>query len=349
MKMKFQNDKKYSIKSLKKLNEVKKQQKRILKYSKRQHLLINKKTKKEVKNKIKIKKKKPPKSKLINSKEDCSNYYKKQMENTFKKIGGKIFKKLLSKDIINGSMNDIFKKHSIDMNYRMLLIGYLFHITEINKIDFEAYFLTINIFDNYLLKTKKKINNIQSEKILLTSLYIAAKFECVNSITSEWISFFEINGHHFSSFEIEEEEKEIYDTIGIIFYDNQYNEYIGILISDFEMNYKLYCENENNKLEKIKSTFIYFLKLIPLEYSTFYLNKKFFLIITSMIYAFDFIKNQNKDFDNEYKIFHDWVIAILNSLKIDLKDTQNLYFKILKFFDNLNQNHMDFFNYKLFI
>ena len=32
MKMKFQNDKKYSIKSLKKLNEVKKQQKRILKF-----------------------------------------------------------------------------------------------------------------------------------------------------------------------------------------------------------------------------------------------------------------------------------------------------------------------------
>ena len=87
------------------------------------------------------------------------------MENTFQKIGGKIFQELLSKDIINEKMNDIFNKHSIDVNYRMLLIGYLFHITETNKIDFETYFLSINIFDNFLLKTKKKINNIESKRM----------------------------------------------------------------------------------------------------------------------------------------------------------------------------------------
>ncbi len=347
--MKFQNHKRHPFKSLKKINKSKKQQKRKVKYIKKQHLLLNEKTKKEIINNQKIKKKELSKSKLLNSKEDWSNYYKTQMENTFQKIGGKIFKELLLKDKINESMNDILNKHSIDMNYRMSLIGYLFHITEINKIDFETYFLTINIFDYFLLKSKKNINNIESKKIIITCLYIAAKFESVNSITSEWISFFEINGSHFSALEIEEEEKEIYDTIGIAFYDNQYNDYIGILISDFEMNYKLYCENQNNKFEKIKSTFIYFLKLIPLEYSTFYLNKKFFLIITSMIYAFDFIKNQSKDFDNEYKVFHDWVIAILNSLKIDLKDTQRLYIKIWHFFENLYQNHMEFFQYKSFI
>ena len=347
--MKFQNHKRDSFKSFKKIKQFKKQQKRKLKSIKKQNLLINEKTKKEVINNKKIKKKELSKSNLINTKEDWSNYYKKQMENTFQKIGGKIFQELLSKDIIDEKMNDIFNKHSIDVNYRMLLIGYLFHITETNKIDFETYFLSINIFDNFLLKTKKKINNIESKKIIVTCLYIAAKFECVNSITSEWISFFEINGNHFSSLEIEEEEKEIYDTIGLTFYDNQYNDYIGILISDFEMNYILYFENQNNKFEKIKSTFIYFLKLIPLEYFTFYLNKKFFLIITSMIYAFDFIKNQSKDFDNEYKVFHDWVIEILNILKIDLKETQSLYIKIWQFFENLYKNHMEFFYYKSFI
>ena len=96
-------------------------------------------------------------------------------------------------------------------------------MTEMNQIDCETYFVTIEIFDTYLLKTEEKINQIESEKLLLTSLYIASKMESTNLIGINLISCYEINGNKFTENEIEEKEKEIYNSIGCVFYDYHVN------------------------------------------------------------------------------------------------------------------------------
>ena len=214
-----------------------------------------------------------------------------------------------------------------------------------NQIDCETYFLSIEIFDTYLLKTEEKINQIESEKLLLTSLYIASKMESTNLIGINLISCYEINGNKFTENEIEEKEKEIYNSIGCVFYDYQIYDYLGLLISDFEMNYKLYF-NQTEKFEKTKLNCIYFLKLISLDYYIFYSYKKFFIIVVTMIYSFDFIRNQNKDYDEVFPIFHRWAVSILNYLNFNLEDTKKLYSEISNFFENLGQNHIEYFGYQ---
>ena len=113
------------------------------------------------------------------------------------------------------------------------------------------------------------------------------------------------------------------------------------------MNYKLYFKNQIERFEKIKMNFIYFLKLIPLDYNIFYCNKQFFLSIISMIYTFDFIRNQNKDFVEIFQIFHSWAKTILKFLNFKIEDTKQLYCQITKFFENLGQTHFDLFRYRL--
>lgn len=328
----------------------KKDEKRILKlkYIQNEHSSITKKSEKEeIKNK-KNENENEIHFPIINSIEDWENYYKIQNEKFFKRNAEKIMKGLILKDKINESKKEVFKKHLIDINYRKSLIGYLFHMTEMNQIDCETYFLTIEIFDTYLLKTEEKINQIESEKLLLTSLYIASKMESTNLIGINLISCYEINGNKFTENEIEEKEKEIYKTIGCVFYDYQIHDYLGLLISDFEMNYKLYF-NQTEKFEKTKLNCIYFLKLISLDYYIFYSYKKFFIIVVTMIYSFDFIRNQNKDYDEVFPIFHRWAVSILNYLNFNLEDTKKLYSEISNFFENLGQNHIDYFGYQFLL
>lgn len=280
---------------------------------------------------------------IINTIEDFEKYYEKNIDNTFKNSASRIMKNLIKKDIKNIQINNIEK--IIDVKERISLLNYLFNLIDINQLESEIYFLTIDIFDTFLQKSEEKIDKREGVKLLLTSLYIALKFESVNYISSDWISCFKYKEYQFTPLELEEEENLIYDKIGLLICNNCIIEYFNICIVDYKCNYNNYykniiIDNDNNSqiLVKIENFFLNMLKLLPLDFELFYLNKNFELIITCMIYSFDLLRNYVNNVNNEFSIFHEWILTFINSMNYDIKNIKKIYKQMERFYNNLKIN-----------
>ena len=282
---------------------------------------------------------------LINTIEKYEDYYEKSIDITFKNYASRMMRNLMKRDINNIEINHI-KKFSIDLNYRISLINYLFSIIEINQIESEIYFLTIEIFDSFLEKLNEKIEKKEATKLLITSFYIALKYESVDFISSDWISCFNFKTYQFSSLELEEEEVLIYEKIGFIFGNNGVIDYFNICIKDYKLNYYEYCKinaTDTNQINNhklficIEKFFVYMLKLLPLDIEFFYTNKKFELVIVCIIYSFDLLRSYVL-LNNEFLVFHEWTLTFFKSMNYDIKKIKLLYKQIDSFFSNFKLN-----------
>ena len=281
----------------------------------------------------------------IQSYKDWDKYYEKEIENHFRSFASKIMENLIKNDFINNSIVNRIKSNNININLRYSLINYLFHIVEINKIDIYIYFLTIEIFDLYFEKNDKNIDLNEGKILLITCFLIAFKLEGIKFFSSEYLSYFYFKDTQFSSFEIEEKEKEIYQKIGLIFYNNSFTDYFSVCIFDFQMNLKNNYPNYNCLVfEKIQNVFVYNLKLLPLDLELFYSNKHFLLIIVSLIFSFDLIRNHFNFLENEFNVFYEWAFNFLKFMNYDINLIKKLYNDIETFNDKIKINVYEIWN-----
>lgn len=285
---------------------------------------------------------------LINSIEEYENYYEKTIENSFKNNASRIMENLIKKDINNIIINHDHK-FSIDLDYRSSLINFLFYLVDVNQCESEIYFLAISIFDSFIEKSNEKIEKREGAKLLMTSFYIALKFESVDNISSDFLSCFNFNEYQFTPLELEQTEKLIYDKIGLIFNNNSIMDYYSICIFDFKLNYNQYLNNvnilinennynNNNLFVKLQNYFVYMLKLVPLDIHLFYSNKKFELVIVCLIYSFDFLRSYITFLNKEYSIFQEWILTFFKSMNYDINKIKAIYNQMESFYSNVKIN-----------
>ena len=248
---------------------------------------------------------------------------------------------ILIKKIDKTTLNippNFLKRHKISKELRMKIINWMIEVLTIFKCSEETFFLSVNLLDLYIFKSKQILFNEDIHLIGLICMFIASKFEDIYFIP---ISDIEntIGYNYFNKEQIKSMELKI---LNVISFDNIFNtsvyDFLQIYLFDFfTCNQSKILESENI-FSQIKETSIYLCKVSLFSDSFYCVNNSFkalCCIKTSIQMVFYFSK---QFFDN--LLFHfycDWV-----NILIEKKDINEEKFN--EFCNYLYETYVNFSN-----
>ena len=213
---------------------------------------------------------------------------------------------------------NFLKRHKISKELRMKMINWMIEVLTIFKCSQETFFLSVNLLDLYIFKSKNILFNEDIHLIGLVCMFIESKFEDIYFIP---ISDIEntIGYNYFNKEQIKSMELKI---LNVISFDNIFNtsvyDFLQIYLFDF------FTCNQNKILEneiifsQIKETSIYLSKVSLFSDSFYCINNTFkalCCIKTSIQMVFYFSK---EFFDNLlFKFYCDWVNILIEKNDIN--------------------------------
>ena len=214
--------------------------------------------------------------------------------------------------------SNFLKRHKISKELRMKMINWMIEVLTIYKCSEETFFLSVNILDLYIFKSKTILFNEEIHLIGLISMFIASKFEDIYFIPLYDIEY-NIGYNNFTKEQLKNMELKI---LKVINFENIFNtsvyDFLKIYLFDF------FTCNQNKILEneiifsQIKETSIYLSKVTLFSDYFYCINNSFkalCCIKTSIQMVFYFSK---QFFDN--LLFHfycDWVNILIEKNDIN--------------------------------
>ena len=214
--------------------------------------------------------------------------------------------------------SNFLKRHKISKELRMKMINWMIEVLTIYKCSEETFFLSVNILDLYIFKSKTILFNEEIHLIGLISMFIASKFEDIYFIPLYDIEY-NIGYNNFTKEQLKNMELKI---LKVINFENIFNtsvyDFLKIYLFDF------FTCNQNKILEneiifsQIKETSIYLSKVTLFSDCFYCINNSFkalCCIKTSIQMVFYFSK---QFFDN--LLFHfycDWVNILIEKNDIN--------------------------------
>ena len=213
---------------------------------------------------------------------------------------------------------NFLKRHKISKELRMKIINWMIEVLTIFKCSQETFFLSVNLLDLYIFKSKNILFNEDIHLIGLVCMFIESKFEDIYFIP---ISDIEntIGYNYFNKEQIKSMELKI---LNVISFDNIFNtsvyDFLQIYLFDFfTCNQSKILESENI-FSQIKETSIYLSKVSLFSDSFYCVNNTFkalCCIKTSIQMVFYFSK---EFFDNLlFKFYCDWVNILIEKNDIN--------------------------------
>ena len=213
---------------------------------------------------------------------------------------------------------NFLKRHKISKELRMKMINWMIEVLTIYKCSEETFFLSVNLLDLYIFKSKNILFNEDIHLIGLVCMFIASKFEDIYFIPLYDIEY-NIGYNNFTKEQLKNMELKI---LKVINFENIFNtsvyDFLKIYLFDF------FTCNQNKILEneiifsQIKETSIYLSKVSLFSDSFYCVNNTFkalCCIKTSIQMVFYFSK---EFFDNLlFKFYCDWVNILIEKNDIN--------------------------------
>lgn len=267
---------------------------------------------------------------------------KRESDNLLLKYGEEtyFFNKLLEKEVFK--IPDTFlQNHKITSIVRTRMIDWMVEICSVFNYMDETFFLSVNILDIFLQKTKKIYDNSNIHLIGMTSIFTASKFQEIYPQTLK--NFAHKVGHDmFILDEIKNMETQIMTDIGMeVLVSTSLYDFMKTYFYDFFYNNKLVIEkNCDIKIFKdIMFTAKYLTKLV-VHYEYFYLYdnsiKAIGCIITAIKLMGYFIKEKFSEKDRS--VYNQWIVFLLEQDGFDKKEMENLVSKIYLAFNHYQKS-----------
>ena len=218
-------------------------------------------------------------------------------------------------------------KHKINSSTRTLMVDWMIEVLSFFKNSDETLFLSVNIMDLFLSKSKNILKDENIHLLGITSMFIASKFQEIYPITlNDFVV--KISFNEYNENEIIATEKKIIEEISpeslliVSIYD-------FIKSSCYEFYYyhrKLLTDAEFEIFKNLEKTAVYLSKLI-LHYTCFSGEKSSIKAVACIFTAIKIIKtnfflkfwNNNLDI-----IFNAWVVVIVSQNNFNLADIEKL-------------------------
>ena len=267
---------------------------------------------------------------------------KRESDNLLLKYGEEtyFFNKLLEKEVFK--IPDTFlQNHKITSIVRTRMIDWMVEICSVFNYMDETFFLSVNILDIFLQKTKKIYDNSNIHLIGMTSIFTASKFQEIYPQTLK--NFAHKVGHDmFTLDEIKNMETQIMTDIGMeVLVSTSLYDFMKTYFYDFFYNNKSVIEkNCDIKIFKdIMFTAKYLTKLV-VHYEYFYLYdnsiKAIGCIITAIKLMGYFIKEKFSEKDRS--VYNQWIIFLVEQDGFDKKEMENLVSKIYLAFNHYQKS-----------
>ena len=250
------------------------------------------------------------------------------------------FNKILEKEVFK-IPETFLQNHKITSSVRTKMIDWMIEVCSIiNYVD-ETFFLSVNILDIFLQKTKKIYDNSDIHLIGMTSIFTASKFQ---EIYPQSLKVFSHRvGHDMFTFDqIKSMESQILTEIGMeTLVSTSVYDFMKTYFYDFFYNNKIVIEkNCNMKIFKdIMNTAKYLTKLI-VHYEYFYLYensiKAIGCIITAIKLMGYYLKEKFEDKDRN--VYNQWILFLIKQDGFDKKEIENLVSKIYLAFNHYQKS-----------
>ena len=250
------------------------------------------------------------------------------------------YNKLLDKTVYKIPAT-FLQNHKITSIVRTKMIDWMIEVCSVLDFMDETFFLSVNILDIFLQRTKKIYHNTDIHLIGLTSIFTSSKFQEI--YPQSLINFSHKVGHDiFTIVEIKNMETKIMSDVGMeILVSTSIYDFMKTYFYDFFYNNKKVIEkNCDIKMYKdIVITAKYLTKLI-LHYEYFYLYENSMKAIGCIITSIKLMKYFLKDkFQEKDKIVYDqWTLFLMHQDGIDKKNMDNLVSKIYLAFNHYQKS-----------
>ena len=257
---------------------------------------------------------------------------KRESDNLLLKYGEEtyFFNKTLEKEVFT-IPETFLENHKITSIVRTRMIDWMIEVCSIINYMDETFFLSVNVLDIFLQKTKKEYSNTDIHLIGMTSIFTSSKFQ---EIYPQSLKIFAHRVGHdmFTLEQIKEMETQILTEIGMeVLVSTSIYDFLKTYFYDFYYNNKIVIEkNCDMKIFKdVMFTAKYLTKLI-LHYEYFYVYqdsiKAIGCIITAIKLMGYYLKEKFEEKDRN--VYNQWIIFLIKQDGFDKKEMENLVGKI---------------------
>ena len=288
--------------------------------------------------------KKSAKKQNLNLNKDNINFFinKRESDSLLLKYGEDCyyFNKSLEKAIFK-IPETLLKNHKISSNIRTKMVDWMVEVLSIFETMDETFFLSVNIMDIFLLKTKKVYKNEDIHLIGIASMFISSKFQEIYPLSLK--NFVHKVGHDiFSEEEIKKMECQIVGDIGLeVLVSTSVYDFLKTYFYDFYYNNKNLIKNNcDMKVYKLINLTAKYLSKLVVYYEYFYLfensMKAIGCIVTSIKLIGFYLKE--KFAENDRNIYNQWISFLLAQDNFDKQKIDSLVNKIYLAFNHYQKS-----------
>ena len=271
---------------------------------------------------------------LFVNKRESDNLLLKYGEDTY------FFNKTLEKEVFK-IPETFLQNHKITSMVRTKMIDWMIEVCSIINYMDETFFISVNILDIFLQKTKKVYSNNDIHLIGMTCIFTSSKFQ---EIYPQSLKVFAHRVGHdmFTLDQIKEMESQILTEIGMeVLVSTSIYDFMKTYFYDFYYNNKTVIE-KNCDMKIFKDVMItakYLTKLV-LHYEYFYLYedsiKAIGCIITAIKLMGYYLKEKFEEKDRN--VYNQWIIFLIKQDGFDKKEMENLVSKIYLAFNHYQKS-----------
>ena len=250
------------------------------------------------------------------------------------------YNKLLEKTVFK-IPESILQNHKITSIVRTKMIDWMIEV--ISKFNYmeETFFLSVNILDIFLQKTKKILCNNDIHLMGITVMFTSSKFQEIYPQSLK--NFAKKVGHDmFSVDEIKNMESEILSDVGLeVLVSTSIYDFLKTYFYDFYYNNKILIEKncDINLFKDIMTTANYLSKLL-VHYEYFYVYENSVKAIGCVISAIKlnefFMKAKFKESDSN--VYNQWILFLSEQDNFDKNEMENLVNKISLAFNHYQKS-----------
>ena len=250
------------------------------------------------------------------------------------------FNKLLDKTVYK-IPETFLQNHKITSIVRTKMIDWMIEVCSVFNFMDETFFLSVNILDIFLQRTKTVYNNTDIHLIGLTAMFTSSKFQEI--YPQSLINFSHKVGHDiFTIVEIKNMETKIMSDVGMeILVSTSIYDFMKTYFYDFFYNNKKVIEKicDVKTYKDIVTTAKYLTKLI-VHYEYFYLYENSMKAIGCIITAIKLMKYflKEKFQENDRNIYEQWILFLMEQDGIDKMNMENLVSKIYLAFNHYQKS-----------
>ena len=252
-----------------------------------------------------------------------------------KSYGPELYITIVELDSIK-RLGSYLKRHYISSTSRTKMINWMMEIFASYSSEPLSFFLSVEIMDNYLQKTKKIYYENDIHLIGMACIYLASKMEDIIPLHMVHIKT-KIGHDKFSQQEIIDMEKDIlqaldWDILLITTYD-----VIKTYLSDFYVNNRVMINNLSMDIicYDLEIISIFLSKLICLH-DVFFKYNKCIKAISIIIAAFDILRSNYKMSKEAENFLRQWLLFLVKESKFPIDNVTKVYNKICSFYEEID-------------